>query len=429
MNDVFSFVVAASVALLLVPALRPMLRRWGGAAAQCQAWLLVPALPLARMLPAPTLPDLMPTQALPLQWVGAPVLATLAPLGTHQPAPWIGLWLGGALVVLLVAGLLHWRFLSRLQRHGRHWRLAPGSSAAWVGLLPPRLALPADFRQRFTRQERRLVFDHERVHAQRGDNVWSLLALLFTALLWFNPLAWWSLWRFRADQELACDAAVLRRQPGALRAYTRALLKAQTAQPFGAFASVHTTHPLVERITMLPTHSLQRPRPWLIALVVAAAGGLACAAQPVVSAATDMPLQEGYSKLRLDVQFAVNGKPMDPSILLLDLGHNRRMRFTPQPGSSYEMEVRGMPATAGTMELTVKLQDMQTGKTLGPLSLIVPEGMPASLAQVPEGTEPLLQLSVLPRLIRTRLSDTIGARAELLREIEAGAAPELHYRR
>lgn len=429
MSEVFKLLAAASVALLLVPALRPMLRRWGGAASQYQAWLLVPALPLARMLPAPGLPALMHTQAVPLPWRGAPVVTTFAPPGPDHWGLWIGLWLVGTFAVLLVAGILHRRFLATLQRRGRHWRAAPGSSAAWVGLLPPRLALPADFRQRFTRQERRLVLDHERVHAQRGDNLWSLLALLLTALLWFNPLAWWSLWRFRADQELACDAAVLRRQPGALRAYTQALLKAQSWQPFGAFASAYTTHPLVERISMLPTHSSQRPRPWLIALVVAATSGLACAAQPVESAAANMSVQEGYSKLRLDVQFAVNGKPMDPSILLLDLGHNRRMRLTPQPGSSYEMEVKGMPATVGMMELTVKLRDMQTGKSLGPMRLVVSDGVAASVEQEAEGTQPQLQLWMLPRLISTRLSDTIGARAELLREIESGQAPGLHDRR
>ncbi len=436
MTEAFKFAALASVALLLVLATRPLLRRWGGAAAQYQAWLLLPALLLVWLLPSPQWPEVMRAQPLPLQWVGAaPSMTTFVPSRADQTGWWFGLWLGGALAVLAVAAALHWRFLSKLKRSGRHWRTAPGSSAAWVGLLPPRLALPADFRHRFTRQERRLVFEHERVHAQRGDNAWSLLALLLTALLWFNPLAWWSFRRFRADQELACDAAVLRRQPGALRLYTQTLLKAQTAQPFGAgasfgaFTSAHGTHPLVERISMLPSHSLHRPRPRLIALVLAASGALAYAAQPVVSAAPELPLQEGYNKLRLDVQFAVNGKPTGPSLLLLDMGHSRRVRFDPEPGSSYEMEVKGMPATGGAMALTVKLRNVQTGQSLGPLRLTVPEGVPASLEQGPEGSEPLLQVSMLPRLIRTRLFDTLGARAELLREIESGQAPGLHYQR
>jgi beta-lactamase regulating signal transducer with metallopeptidase domain len=429
MSEILWFMAAQSLALLLVLALRPLLRRCAGAVAQYQAWLVVPAVLLARWLPAPQLPELQRVQALPLQWVAAPVLANLGPRSANPSEWWVALWLGGALAVLVWAAVSHVRFLSTLQRRGRHWQLAAGASPACVGLLPARVALPLDFRQRFTRPERRLVLAHERVHARRGDNAWSLLALLLTALLWFNPLAWWSLRRFHGDQELACDAAVLRCQPGSLRLYTQALLKAQKAQPFSAFARAYLSHPLVERIAMLPTHPLHRPRPGLTALILAAACGLAYAAQPAVSPASAPALESGYSKLRVDLQFAVNGQLMGPSVLVLDMGHPLRVPINAQPGNSYVIEVKGMPVAEGMMELTVQLQDDQTGKSIGPLRLLVPEGQPAGMAHAAEGTQPLLQLALLPRLIRTRLFDTTGAQIELLRDMASGQAPGAYYPR
>ena len=55
-----------------------------------------------------------------------------------------------------------------------------------------------------------LILAHEQIHARRRDGLWRLLAQGFVAVFWFNPLAWIAMACFRQDQELACDAAVLR---------------------------------------------------------------------------------------------------------------------------------------------------------------------------------------------------------------------------
>jgi beta-lactamase regulating signal transducer with metallopeptidase domain len=432
MHEAQMWVAVASLALLLVLALRPWLRRRAGAIAQYQLWCMVPALLLTRLLPAPLLPELALVQALPLRWVGTPdsLSGVVSPTAVQLSHIVLTVWLVGVLWVLLLAAALHMRFMSTLQRrgpHGGYWRLPAGASAACVGWWLPRLALPADFQQRFTRQERQLVLAHERVHAQRGDNLWSLLAFLLTALLWFNPLAWWSLRRFRADQELACDAAVLRRHPHALRLYGQTLLKAQQAPPPGGWGhrltSPFTAHPLIERITMLPAHSSQRPRPGVVAALMLAACGLAYAAPAAVKVTAPPAIQEGYSKLRLDVQFSVNNQAQAPAVLVLDLGHTTRVPLMPQAGSGHVMEVKGMPVADGTVELTVQLKNEQTGHTVGPLRLIVADGAPAGVTQKAEGAEPPMQLSLLPRVIRSQSHDTSVARTELLRDIEAGRAP------
>jgi beta-lactamase regulating signal transducer with metallopeptidase domain len=434
-------VAMASLAMLLVLALRPWVRSWAGAVAQYQLWCLVPAMFLARLLPAPPLPELAQVPPPPVRWVDMSTSLTTAmhTAGADHSHIWLMVWLGGVVCVLLLAAALHARFMSTLRPGGsngqqkRLWRLPAGASAACVGWWPPRLALPVDFQQRFTRQERQLVLAHERVHAQRGDNLWSLLALLLTALLWFSPLAWWSLWRFRADQELACDASVLRRHPHAARLYTHTLLKAQQAQPVqssGAwgsrFTSAFTTHPLIERITMLPCHLSPPSHPGFVSLLMLAVCGLAYAAPAAVSVAAPPPVEVGYSKLRLDVQFTVNNQTQAPAVLVLDMGHPTRVpltALTSTSASGHVMEVKGMPVADGTVELTVKLKNEHSGHSIGPLRLIVADGAPAGVRHQAEGAEPSLQLSLLPRVIRTRAHDTSVARIELLRDIEAGHAP------
>lgn len=242
--------VLLSLGVVLMAASRPLLLRRLGAGSVYAAWLLVPALLLTPLLPRPAQEPLRVVMQATgtLEAVSMPALP--APPASHA-ALWLGLWLAGSAVVALVQAARQWR-LARLGP-----RLPAGSSPALVGLLHPRVALPADFEQRFSPVERELILAHEQVHRQRGDNAWNLLACALAAMHWWNPLAWWAARRLQADQELACDAAVLSARPDALADYTRALLAAHALTPHGAPLASRwgSSHPLVERIAML-----QQPR-------------------------------------------------------------------------------------------------------------------------------------------------------------------------
>lgn len=239
-----------SLGVLLLAALRPLLLKRLGATAAYAAWALLPALLLTPALPRlaqePLRVALQAASGGPL-----PAAPLPAPPAGHAAA-WLALWLGGTLLVVAVQAWRQWR-LARLGT-----RLPAGSSPALVGLLRPRVALPVDFEQRFSPAERELILAHEQMHRQRLDNLWNLIATLLCALHWWNPLAWVAQQRFRAGQELACDAAVLATRPGAAATYTRALLAAHGLGAHGAPLASRwgTTHPLVERIAML-----QHPRP------------------------------------------------------------------------------------------------------------------------------------------------------------------------
>lgn len=87
--------------------------------------------------------------------------------------------------------------------------VGPAGSVPMVwGILRPCLLLPPDAVD-WSDAKLRAVLLHELAHLQRGDPAALLVAQTAQALHWFNPLAWLTVRRLRADQERACDDAVL----------------------------------------------------------------------------------------------------------------------------------------------------------------------------------------------------------------------------
>ena len=88
--------------------------------------------------------------------------------------------------------------------------IGPSDSVPMVwGVLRPRLLLPQGF-ETWSPEKQRGVLLHELAHLKRGDPLALWAAQWVKALHWFNPLVWLTLRQLRADQERACDDAVLR---------------------------------------------------------------------------------------------------------------------------------------------------------------------------------------------------------------------------
>jgi beta-lactamase regulating signal transducer with metallopeptidase domain len=122
-----------------------------------------------------------------------------------------------------------------------------------VGLISPRIVMPADD-GRFTPEERDLMRAHEREHVARKDTRAVAFIAALQCACWFNPLVHWAAWLLRLDQELACDAAVVRGRPGARGLYARTLLKTQlagTPLPIGCYWPSRSRHPLEVRLALL----------------------------------------------------------------------------------------------------------------------------------------------------------------------------------
>ena len=126
------------------------------------------------------------------------------------------------------------------------------SSPCLFGLVSPAIYLtPAAVE---TPERLRHVIAHESAHARHLDHLWALVRSVCLAVYWFDPLVWAAAAASKADGELACDEAALKRLGDAERLpYGRTLL---ALIPVGG----HAPTPLLSTsMTMLPSRLCHFP--------------------------------------------------------------------------------------------------------------------------------------------------------------------------
>ncbi|HET7268609.1 MAG TPA: TonB family protein [Oleiagrimonas sp.] len=274
MNTLAMSLLFACVGVMLAWLLRRPARRLAGAGPAFCVWALPPLLAVAAWLPAwhtAALHELAPVLVLPQLLIEPPLHAVSTGPAMDLVYVLFYLWLigCGAMVTRLALHCLHIARRSQplpdairtaIRPYTEHLdfrsiRLHPaGPAVCW---LPGcRLLLPADLLQRFNDEQRAQVMAHECMHLARRDPAWSLIAELMLAALWFFPPAWIAMSRFRLDQELACDAAIVNRTPRHAARYARALLSgATTSRTLAATTPWLTQSQLKERLTMIQSHS------------------------------------------------------------------------------------------------------------------------------------------------------------------------------
>ncbi len=128
-------------------------------------------------------------------------------------------------------------------------------SAATTGWLHPVILLPTDHAT-WSRAELRAALAHELAHIQHGDFAWRMVAGLYAAVHFCNPLAHWLRNRVILEQELSADR-VASSLVGGRRAYARALsqlaIRADGSQPNAYYPGLLSVTPtnLLRRIEML----------------------------------------------------------------------------------------------------------------------------------------------------------------------------------
>jgi beta-lactamase regulating signal transducer with metallopeptidase domain len=258
--------VVASVAVLLVLLLRPLALRFLGAGTTYWLWLVVPLAVAASVLPARERVVVVPPPAFVSSTEQAEDEITASPSAPAEVSAAIAATslvslsaLGDVLVAVWLIGAA--ALLARSIASTRRLAADPSVGPALVGVLRPKLVLPADFESRFDAQERALILAHENVHRVSGHTVVNGLVELARCASWFNPLVHLAALRIRTDQELACDAAVIAAHPTERRAYARALLKTQIAPAFlrlGCTWTSPSAKRIGERISLLGRPRLSR---------------------------------------------------------------------------------------------------------------------------------------------------------------------------
>jgi TonB family protein len=287
LRELLQATLATSAVIALLQLLRRPLRRRFGARLAYSAWVLVPLAMLAVWLPAAP-PVVAPAAGGVLVQLGQAAWEQQAQraIPSDGTLAFLIAWAIGCAGTLLYFVARQRHFERRMSRaSGRAFDTVAGHGPAVVGWWRSRIVLPVDFRERYTRGERRLVLAHEAAHLRAGDIHAQAFATALRCLFWFNPLVHLAAAQFRFDQELACDAAVLGRFPRGRARYGRAMLKTQLAG-FGLPVGCHwqSSHPLKERIEMLkqplPARTRKIAGTTCVALLVAGASYAAWAAQP-----------------------------------------------------------------------------------------------------------------------------------------------------
>ena len=261
-SDVLAVLVrlcaVGTLGIILVGALRAAARRAVGSEAAYWLWLSVPASLIAVLLPRPPAclcgPDALLGPVL-IRGIGAPL--DLAPsIHVQNCALTITLtWSIGAAAAVLFCVYRQW-VLERslrplhLRPDGTHCSLA-AKQPMLVGGWSPKIVLPSDFETRYSETERMLILAHECAHVGRKDALTNCIACALVCLFWFNPLIYWAWGGFRFDQEVACDAAVLRQARVSRRGYARALAKTQLTAHTAIAFGWRQRHPLLKRIAIL----------------------------------------------------------------------------------------------------------------------------------------------------------------------------------
>ena len=195
MTDLLVLLLAAGagslIAIALVLAIRGGLRRLFGPTLAYGAWIMVPAVILAILVPArDDLSRMIPGVHHLLAYAGT-VLATLVISVSGWTAALVGTWCGGMLLTAVVLYFAQVRFQRSLgtltQRNGLWYAQRDDVSPGVVGCLRPMIVVPADFDSRYTPDEQALILAHERTHIRRGDLIANAVWSAIQCLLWFNP--------------------------------------------------------------------------------------------------------------------------------------------------------------------------------------------------------------------------------------------------
>ncbi len=346
--------ISTSVLLLAVLLLRQPVAKYFGPKAAYLLWLapglrlLTPTLPALFSLSDVTRLSQEQEQIIP-QMTPVPLeesFSELVQYHTLEPAtkvsvseflPWI--WLAGFSLCLMVMIIRQMRFqaaLRPLKNNALRQRIE--SQATELGLYAPRaltgidtpmttgltspaIILPENFAEQYSPTEQQYIIDHELLHIRRKD-LWAKgAALIFCALNWFNPMAWYALTRFEADQEAACDADLLAYHKGARKSYAELLFKVSHPQSHRTLLTLEAGGFLQNRLSQISRSTLSRSRQKVGGFVsILLAAGLVMSTAQYAQAKTERSEKpelefgfvRGFDELKI-VNFISSDGPMSPA--------------------------------------------------------------------------------------------------------------------
>ncbi len=155
----------------------------------------------------------------------------------------------------------------------------------------------------------RHVLAHELAHYRHRDHWWPLVRCACLCLYWFDPLAWWAAALSRQDCELACDEGAIRALgEGERIPYGRTLVGMIAAGRTPLLQTATTMSGGKRRVKERITLIARKPKT-VIALALAAALILACAVGCAFSGAPEKPTDPQRKPQLLELPSRLNDIP------------------------------------------------------------------------------------------------------------------------
>ena len=253
----------------------------------------------------------------------------------------------------LATGAWLWAGQRQLRRRRRQWResvvqqfpvlVAPDAGPAVVGVLRPRVVLPAAM---LATAPRRLasVLAHEQSHIDAGDPRLLAAMLVLLVLMPWQPLLWMQLGRLRRAIEVDCDARVLA-AGHRLADYGAALVDCASSRAGAAgFPTMAASSGLLEQRLRLMMRRPARWQRWLAPFMLMlafdaciAAVAVGRAAPTLAAQAAPAPMEQrqaltGYYQVGFN-RVAVVG--VSASGLTMKVNLERQMSLLPQSADDY----------------------------------------------------------------------------------------------
>lgn len=237
---------------------------------------------------------------------------TLAELAAKCARP---VWLGGAALMALWFTAVNLKLRRRLR--GAEWIEADCPLPVYVSDALPSPCLVGTVRPKIyvtpaaleSPGRLRHVLAHELAHYRHKDHWWALVRCACLCLYWFHPLVWWAAALSRQDCELACDEGAIRALgEGERIPYGRTLVGMIAAgrTPLLQTATTMTggKRRVKERVTLIA----RKPKT-VLALALAAALILGCAVGCAFSGAPEKPMDAQRKPQLLELPSRLNDIP------------------------------------------------------------------------------------------------------------------------
>ncbi|WP_286234953.1 M56 family metallopeptidase [Thalassotalea sediminis] len=228
--------VALSILLAVILALRSKVVEYFSSRQAYQLWLAIPVCLLGAWLPNNAKTQL-PVNQMPFYTVtnSEVMISNQQVLSDYLFIVYL-IGLSAGLLALLYSGLMQRNVVHQSLNQVNHklmdtvalpvYESEKVYSPALFGLIKPAILIPKAFFEQFTRSQQQAIIQHELYHHSRKDILWNLIAVSIVIVFWFHPMVWIGYRAFRQDQELSCDEAVLEdKSTTSKQDYARALIQ------------------------------------------------------------------------------------------------------------------------------------------------------------------------------------------------------------